>query len=157
MKKTHTDNCGRTGAASVQSCKLDCACWCHVPVKKTPLALAQEIVAGGNGQAHSYEELFRNAKAVSEAFIEIETAGQTPTERVAAHFRNTSPEQVVRNAKALTARAHIIATDEDVRIKIKRGTETPESMGPYAFGPTGSDLQQILEACGVHVTYTYKG
>lgn len=99
-------------------------------MNKSPLDLAHEIVAGGNGQAHSYEDLFKNARAVSQALIDI-----------------------TANVK----RVRILATDEDVRIKIKRGTETPESMGPYQFGPTGAELEKILTALGIHVTYTYKG
>ena len=32
--RAHTDKCGQTGSASVSSCKLACACWCH---RKAPV------------------------------------------------------------------------------------------------------------------------
>ncbi len=43
-----------------------------------PLELAREIVAGGFGQAHTYFDLFRNARAVAEALIRREE-GVEPT------------------------------------------------------------------------------
>ena len=27
--RKHTDKCGRTGSATMLSCKLTCKCWCH--------------------------------------------------------------------------------------------------------------------------------
>lgn len=42
MPRKHTDNCGRTGKATMASCKLDCDCWCHkVPNTISRMELAK--------------------------------------------------------------------------------------------------------------------